>query len=461
MPDNSVRVMDAEQTRFRLFGTDGVRGVANQELTAELALELAVAAAHVLGEAGAFEGHRPLAVVGRDPRASGEFLEAAVVAGLASAGVDVLRLGVLPTPAVAYLTADLKADLGVMLSASHNPMPDNGIKFFARGGHKLADELEDAIEARLLEEWQRPIGAGVGRVHDYPEATDRYVDYVVSTVPNRLDGLKVVVDCANGAASFAAPEALRRAGATVIAIGSEPDGLNINEACGSTHLDLLSAAVVANGADVGVAHDGDADRCLAVAADGSVIDGDQILAILSIAMNESGRLAQGTVVATVMSNLGFRLGMEAAGIKVVETAVGDRYVLEAMRADGYTVGGEQSGHVILLDYATTGDGILTALQLLARITQTKQSLIELAAVMHRLPQVLINVTDVDRTRAETDAELLAAVERASIDLGASGRILLRPSGTEPVVRVMVEAATRDKADAVAGELARVVRERLG
>jgi phosphoglucosamine mutase len=461
VPDDSVRVMDGEQTRFRLFGTDGVRGVANQELTAELALELAVAAAHVLGEAGAFEGHRPLAVVGRDPRASGEFLEAAVVAGLASAGVDVLRLGVLPTPAVAYLTADLKADLGVMLSASHNPMPDNGIKFFARGGHKLADELEDAIEARLLEEWQRPIGAGVGRVHDYAEATDRYVDYVVSTVPNRLDGLKVVVDCANGAASFAAPEALRRAGATVIAIGSEPDGLNINEACGSTHLELLSAAVVANGADVGVAHDGDADRCLAVAADGSVVDGDQILAILSIAMNESGRLAQGTVVATVMSNLGFRLGMEAAGIKVVETAVGDRYVLEAMRADGYTVGGEQSGHVILLDYATTGDGILTALQLLARMTQTKQSLIELAAVMHRLPQVLINVTDVDRTRAETDVELLAAIERASSDLGASGRILLRPSGTEPVVRVMVEAATRDKADAVAGELARVVRERLG
>ena len=453
--------MDGELTRFRLFGTDGVRGVANQELTAELALELAVAAAHVLGEAGAFEGHRPLAVVGRDPRASGEFLEAAVVAGLASAGVDVLRLGILPTPAVAYLTAELKADLGVMLSASHNPMPDNGIKFFARGGHKLADELEDAIEARLLEEWQRPIGAGVGRVRDYPEATDRYVDHVVSTVPNRLDGLTVVVDCANGAASFAAPEALRRAGATVIAIGCEPDGLNINEGCGSTDLDLLTAAVVANSADLGIAHDGDADRCLAVAADGSVIDGDQILAILSIAMNESGRLAQGTVVATVMSNLGFRLGMEAAGIKVVETAVGDRYVLEAMRADGYTVGGEQSGHVILLDYATTGDGILTALQLLARITQTKQSLTELAAVMHRLPQVLINVTDVDRTRAETDAELLAAVERASSDLGASGRILLRPSGTEPVVRVMVEAATRDKADAVAGELARVVRERLG
>jgi phosphoglucosamine mutase len=451
----------AEQSRIRLFGTDGVRGVANRELTAELALELAVAAAHVLGEAGAFEGHRPLAVVGRDPRASGEFLEAAVVAGLASAGVDVLRLGVLPTPAVAYLTAELKADLGVMLSASHNPMPDNGIKFFARGGHKLADELEDAIEARLLEEWQRPVGADVGRVRDFPEAIDRYVDYVVATAPHRLDGLTVVVDCANGAASVAAPLALRRAGATVIAVGCEPDGLNINDGCGSTHLDLLIATVLATGADLGVAHDGDADRCLAVGADGSVVDGDQILAILAVAMHESKRLVNDTVVATVMSNLGFRLSMEAAGIALIETAVGDRYVLEAMRAAGLNLGGEQSGHVILLDYANTGDGILTALQLLARVAHTKQSLVELAAVMHRLPQVLINVTDVDRSRAETDGELLAAVARAQDHLGESGRILLRPSGTEPVVRVMVEATTRATAEAVAGELAGVVRERLG
>jgi phosphoglucosamine mutase len=451
----------AEQSRTRLFGTDGVRGVANKELTAELALELAVAAAHVLGEAGAFEGHRPLAVVGRDPRASGEFLEAAVVAGLASAGVDVLRLGVLPTPAVAFLTAELKADLGVMLSASHNPMPDNGIKFFARGGHKLADELEDAIEARLLEEWQRPIGADVGRVRDYTEAIERYVDYVVATAPHRLDGLTVVVDCANGAASVAAPLALRRAGATVITVGCDPDGLNINDGCGSTHLDLLIATVLATGADVGIAHDGDADRCLAVGADGSVIDGDQILAILAIAMHGSKRLVNSTVVATVMSNLGFRLSMEAAGISLVETAVGDRYVLEAMRAGGHNLGGEQSGHVILLDHANTGDGILTALQLLARMAQTKQSLVELASVMHRLPQVLINVTDVDRSRAETDTELLAAVARAQRDLGGSGRILLRPSGTEPVVRVMVEAATRAQAEAVADELAGIVRERLG
>ena len=460
MSDNSLRVV--ETPRARLFGTDGIRGVANKDVTAELALDLAVAAAHVLGDAGAFEGHRPLAVVGRDPRASGEFLEAAVVAGLASAGVDVLRLGVLPTPAVAYLTAELAADLGVMLSASHNPMPDNGIKFFARGGLKLADDLEDAIEARMLEEWERPTGADVGRVHDLSDATQRYVDHVVGTLPYPLDGLTIVVDCANGAAYAAAPEALRRAGATVIAIGCSPDGLNINDGCGSTHLDLLAATVLAHGADAGVAHDGDADRCLAIAADGSVIDGDQIMAILSIAMNEAGRLKNGTVVATVMSNLGFKLGMEAAGIAVIETAVGDRYVLEAMNAGGYTLGGEQSGHVIFPEHANTGDGIITALQLLGRVAQTGRPLLELAAAaMRRLPQVLINVDGVDRSRADTDVVLLDAVARAQEGLGATGRVLLRPSGTEPFVRVMVEATTRDEAEAVAAELAGVVRERLG
>ncbi|HXR42302.1 MAG TPA: phosphoglucosamine mutase, partial [Acidothermaceae bacterium] len=309
---------------MRLFGTDGVRGVANKDLTAELALELAVAAAHVLGQAGAFEGHRPLAVVGRDPRASGEFLESAVVAGLASAGVDVLRLGVVPTPAVAYLTGELGADLGVVLSASHNPMPDNGIKFLARGGHKLADELEDAVEAQLLEEWQRPIAAAVGRVRDFPEATPRYVDHLLSTTSQPLDGLKIVVDAAHGAAFSASPQVFRAAGATVTTIGCEPDGLNINDNCGSTHLALLQEAVIRQGADAGIAHDGDADRCLAIAADGSVVDGDQILAILALALHDKGRLVSDTVVATVMSNLGFKLGMQAAGIEVVETAVGDR-----------------------------------------------------------------------------------------------------------------------------------------
>jgi phosphoglucosamine mutase len=445
----------------RLFGTDGVRGVANKDLTAELALELAVAAAHVLGQAGAFEGHRPMAVVGRDPRASGEFLEAAVVAGLASAGVDVLRLGVVPTPAVAYLTADFGADLGVVLSASHNPMPDNGIKFLARGGHKLADELEDAVEARLLEEWERPTGAAVGRVRDVPEATQRYVDHLVSTTSQRLDGLKLVVDCAHGAAYAASPEVFRRAGATVTTIGCEPDGLNINENCGSTHLDLLRAAVIEQGADAGIAHDGDADRCLAVAGDGSVVDGDQILAILALALHDAGRLRSNTVVATVMSNLGFKLGMRAAGVDVIETAVGDRYVLEAMKAGGFMLGGEQSGHVIMLEHATTGDGILTGLHLLARVAETGKSLGELASVMTRLPQVLLNVAGVDKSRAASDAELLAAVESAQAELGDQGRVLLRPSGTEPLVRVMVEATSHEKADAIAHRLAGVVRERLG
>jgi phosphoglucosamine mutase len=445
----------------RLFGTDGVRGVANQDLTAELALELAVAAAHVLGQAGAFEGHRPLAVVGRDPRASGEFLEAAVVAGLASAGVDVVRLGVLPTPAVAFLTADLGADLGVVLSASHNPMPDNGIKFLARGGHKLADELELAVEAQLLEEWQRPVGAKVGRVHDADSPTQRYVEHLLSTTTSRLDGLKVVIDAAHGAAFAASPEAFRRAGATVTTIGCEPDGLNINKGCGSTHLDLLQAAVVEQGADAGIAHDGDADRCLAIAADGSIVDGDQILAILALAMREEGRLVGDTVVATVMSNLGFKVRMRQAGVQVVETTVGDRYVLEAMKAGGFVLGGEQSGHIIMLEHATTGDGTLTGLQLMARVADSGKSLAELASVMTRMPQVLVNVSGVDKARADSDAELLGAVAVAQAELGEQGRVLLRPSGTEPLVRVMVEATSHEHADAIAQRLAAVVRERLG
>ena len=444
----------------RIFGTDGVRGVANRDLTAELALDLSVAAAHVLGEVGAFAGHRPFAVVGRDPRASGEFLSAAAIAGLASAGVDVVDVGVLPTPAVAYLTAALDADLGVMLSASHNPMPDNGIKFLSRGGHKLADELEDAIEARMREDWDRPTGADVGRVRQEPQHVERYLEHLLSVLPHRLDGLKVVVDCAHGAASYAAPEVLRRAGATVVAIGDRPDGLNINDGVGSTHLGPLQAAVVEHGADLGVAVDGDADRCLAVDAAGDVVDGDQIMAILALALHEADRLSGDTVVVTVMSNLGFRLGVEAAGLKVVETAVGDRYVLEAMKAGGYSLGGEQSGHVILLDHATTGDGTLAALMLLARVAATGKPLAELASVVQRLPQVLLNVKDVDRSRAADAPGVLAAVAEAQAELGETGRVLLRPSGTEPVVRVMVEAATAEQAQTVAESLAGVVRREL-
>jgi len=443
-----------------LFGTDGVRGIANRDLTAELALDLSVAAAHVLGDVGAFQGHRPIAVVGRDPRASGEFLEAAVVAGLASAGVDVLRVGILPTPGVAYLTDSLGADLGVVLSASHNPMPDNGIKFFARGGHKLPDEIEDEIEHRIGEDWQRPVGAAVGRVQDYPAGSGGYIDHLLESLPHSLDGMKVVIDCANGAAYVVAPEALSRAGAEVVCIGAEPDGLNINDGYGSTHIGRLQEAVRAHQADVGIAHDGDADRCLAVDASGTVVDGDQILAVLALSMREAGVLGHDTVVATVMSNLGFRLAMEREGVRVVETAVGDRYVLEAMKAGGFSLGGEQSGHVILLDHATTGDGVLTALHLLGRTASTGKPLVELAAVMTRLPQVLVNVQDVDKSRVDSSARVAEAVASAEAELGASGRVLLRPSGTEPLVRVMVEAPTREQATKVADHLAASVRAAL-
>ncbi|MGI5377535.1 phosphoglucosamine mutase [Streptomyces sp. CA-251387] len=450
----------------RLFGTDGVRGVANADLTAEMALGLSVAAAHVLAEAGTFEGHRPKAVVGRDPRASGEFLEAAVVAGLASAGVDVLRVGVLPTPAVAFLTGALGADLGVMLSASHNAMPDNGIKFFARGGHKLADELEDRIEAvydehRHGEPWERPTGAAVGRVRAYDEGFEEYVAHLLGVLPNRLDGLKIVLDEAHGAAAGVSPEAFSRAGAEVVTIGAEPDGLNINDGCGSTHLDKLKAAVIEHGADLGIAHDGDADRCLAVDHTGEEVDGDQILAVLALAMRERSALRSDTVVATVMSNLGFKLAMEREGIALVQTAVGDRYVLEEMKERGFALGGEQSGHVIILDHATTGDGTLTGLLLAARVAQTGRTLKDLASVMERLPQVLINVPDVDKSRVKTSADLAAAVADAERELGSTGRVLLRSSGTEPLVRVMVEAADIDQARSVAGRLADAVKSALG
>ena len=443
----------------RLFGTDGVRGLANGDLTAELALDLSVAAAHVLADAGVFAGHRPKAVVGRDTRASGEFLEAAVVAGLASAGVDVIRLGVMPTPGVAYLTDSMGADLGVMLSASHNPMPDNGIKFFARGGRKLADDVEDAIEKRLREPWQRPTGAGVGRVFDDTDAVERYIEHLASAVPSSLAGARVVVDAANGAASYVGPSALRRAGAEVIAIHDVPDGTNINESCGSTHMESLRATVMEHGADAGFAFDGDADRCLAIAGDGELVDGDHILAILALSMRDSGLLRENTVVSTVMANLGFRLAMESAGVTVIATSVGDRYVLEAMRQGGFNLGGEQSGHVLMLDHATTGDGVLTALQVLARSVGAKASLGELASVMTRLPQVLVNVPNVDKARVG-DPSLQAEVALAEQKLGDTGRVLLRPSGTEPLVRVMVEAVDVEQAQAVADHLAEVVRQTL-
>ncbi len=445
----------------RLFGTDGVRGLANRDVTAELALDLGVAAAHVLGSSGAFEGHRPRALVGRDPRASGEFLGSAVAAGLASAGVEVTNLGVLPTPAVAYLTAEWGADLGVMISASHNAMPDNGIKFFSRGGLKLEDDIELAIEDRLDEVWDRPTGADVGRIFTDPGFGGRtYVEHLMRGVGTDLSGLRIAVDCANGAASEIGPLALREAGADVVVINASPDGRNINDACGSTHPEQLQAVVTASKADLGVAFDGDADRCLAVDHTGAMVDGDQIMGVLALALKERGELAQDTLVVTVMSNLGLLLAMREHGVEIVQTGVGDRYVLEAMRAGGYSLGGEQSGHVIMSAHATTGDGVLTALALGARVVETGRTLADLAGVVRRLPQVLVNVPGVDKARAPSDEGLAAAVQTAERELGTTGRVLLRASGTESLVRVMVEAASEEQAQEVAATLAAVVRARL-
>ena len=438
----------------RLFGTDGVRGLANSDLTPELALSLASSAARVLYDRDA--SHRRVALVGRDPRASGEMLEAAVTAGLTSAGMDVLRAGVMPTPAVAHLVADSGADLGVMISASHNPMPDNGIKLFAAGGHKLPDVVEDEIASRLHEVVERPTGTHVGRVRDLPDAVRRYVDHLLVSTPQSLDGLKVVVDCANGAASVAAPEAYRRAGAEVIPLNADPDGLNINEGVGSTHMAGLQAAVVEHGADLGVAHDGDADRCLAVDSTGAIVDGDQIMAILAVAMREAGELAGDTLVATVMSNLGLHLAMRSHGVKLRTTSVGDRYVLEELRVGGFSLGGEQSGHVVLPAFATTGDGVLTALRLMGRVVSTGRPLGDLAKTMIRLPQVLVNVRVADKVKAVSGASVTDAVQHAEAELGDTGRVLLRPSGTEQLVRVMVEAPSEDVAQDVADRLATVV-----
>jgi len=440
----------------RLFGTDGVRGLANDVLTPELALAVSAAAARVLVAHDA--SHRPLAVVGRDPRASGEMLEAAVVAGLTSAGADVLQVGVLPTPAVAFLTASYGADVGVVLSASHNPMPDNGLKLFARGGHKLPDDIESEIEDEVERGADtRPIGAAVGRLRLADDADERYLAHLQQAVPQRLDGLHVVVDCANGAASVVAPELYAGCGARVTAIAAEPNGLNINDGVGSTHLDGLIAAVRRAGADLGIAHDGDADRCLAVDASGNVVDGDQLLAICAVALRDQQRLRDDTVVATVMSNLGFHHAMRDAGISVLTTAVGDRYVLEALRAKDLNLGGEQSGHIVFTDAATTGDGLLTALQVMARMATTGALLGDLASIVRRLPQTLINVPVTDRDSVAASASVADAVAAAVDELGEDGRVLLRPSGTEHLVRVMVEADSQARADDIAARIAEVVK----
>jgi phosphoglucosamine mutase len=438
----------------RLFGTDGVRGLANADLTPELALSVAAAAARVLVEHDS--SHRPVAVVGRDPRASGEMLQAAVSAGLTSAGADVMQLGVLPTPALAHLVGELGADVGVMISASHNPMPDNGIKLFAAGGHKLPDHIEDEVEAHMGVDFPRPTGAGVGRVYDIADSLDRYIVHLLKAVPQQLGGLRVVVDCANGAAWAAAPQAYREAGAEVIAIHALPDGENINEDCGSTHLDNLRETVLAEGADLGIAHDGDADRCLAVDAKGNIVDGDQIMAVLALAMKESGDLVDDTLVVTVMSNLGLHLAMRDNGVTMRTTAVGDRYVLEDLRENKLSLGGEQSGHVLLPAHATTGDGLLTAMRLMARLADTGRPLADLAAVMTRLPQVLVNVKVADKVAVAKSTTVSDAVAEVEAELGETGRVLLRPSGTEQLVRVMVEAPSHEVAEAAAQRLVGVV-----
>ncbi|MDO4760833.1 MAG: phosphoglucosamine mutase [Corynebacterium sp.] len=442
----------------RLFGTDGVRGLANEVLTAPLALRLGAAAAEVLTSEHRSSKRRPLAVIGRDPRVSGEMLAAALAAGMASRGVDVLRVGVLPTPAVAYLTEFYGADMGVMISASHNPMPDNGIKFFSKGGHKLPDSIEDQIE-KAMESLPEtgPTGHGIGRViEEAVDAQQHYLDHLAESMPRRLDGITVVVDCANGAASTVAPLAYEAAGARVIAVHNEPNAYNINDNCGSTHIDQVRQAVLKHGADLGLAHDGDADRCLAVDAEGAVVDGDQIMAILALAMKENGELRKSTLVATVMSNLGLRLAMDDAGITLRTTKVGDRYVLEDLNAGGYSLGGEQSGHIVMPDYGTTGDGTLTGLALMSRMAETNLSLQSLAGAMTVLPQVLINVPVSDKSVIASHPDVLAALEMAEDELGNSGRVLLRASGTEELFRVMVEAPTEEIARRIAGKLAAVV-----
>ncbi|NBY51337.1 MAG: phosphoglucosamine mutase [Actinobacteria bacterium] len=439
-----------------LFGTDGVRGVAGVDLTAELAHDLAVAAAEVLTESGEFAGHRPVAIVGEDSRESGSYLVAAICKGLNESGVDVRKVGVLPTPAVSYLITELKADLGVMVSASHNPARDNGIKFFSRNGRKLDDALEVKIEELLGKPWQRPAGMNAGQTIDDGDAREKYISYLLSTIETRFDGLKIVVDCANGAASFVAPEVLRRAGAEVVAISASPNGLNINENCGSTHLENVIAKVKSEKADLGIAHDGDADRVLAIDHEGNLIDGDYILGILA----EHTELPTKSVVGTVMTNLGLIRALENRGIGFVATPVGDRYVLERMLAEGHMLGGEQSGHIIMRKYANTGDGLLTALHLISHIAQSKKTLKDLASFMSRYPQVLINVPGVSKEKLAHNQAIKGAVSRIESTLGARGRVLLRASGTEPLIRVMIEAEVANDAQQFAESLAALVKSEL-
>jgi phosphoglucosamine mutase len=434
----------------RLFGTDGVRGVAGTELTQELATGLGRAAVLVFGR---HARATPTIVVGRDPRSSGVWLEEALVEGVRTAGGDVLLAGVQPTPAIAFMTVDLGASAGVVISASHNPAEDNGIKFFSREGMKLPDAIEDAIEAALGRDGA---GAPAGSVTHVEGERDRYVEHVAGATLAPLDGMHVVVDCANGSASDVAPALLRRLGAEVTAIFASPDGVNINDGCGALHPEVVAAEVVRLGADAGVSHDGDADRALFATADGAVIDGDQVLAACAVGLHDAGELVRNTVVATVMSNIGFERAMAEHGITVRRTKVGDRYVLEEMEQGGYVLGGEQSGHVIFRRFATTGDGLLTAVRFLSLAAANGVGVGELAAVMRRFPQVMRNVPVEDRDAVAASDAVARAVAAAEDALGSAGRVLLRPSGTEPLVRVMVEAETPEAAAAHADAIATAV-----
>ena len=443
----------------KYFGTDGVRGVANRQLTAELAYKIGRCGGYVL----AGQAERPKVIIGRDTRISGPMLESALAAGLLSIGADVIRLGVITTPGVAYLTRALKADAGVMISASHNPVEDNGIKFFGGDGFKLSDETELEIE-RLLDaekdELPRPVGADLGTLSDNNDAKYQYIEYLKTTVRSSFRGLKIVLDCANGAAYELAPRLFRELGADIVTIGASPDGKNINEGCGSTHPEWLQAEVVRQKADLGLSFDGDADRLIAVDGTGAEVDGDYILTICGDAMNRAGKLRNGTIVTTVMANLGFFKGVQNLGMKAVKTAVGDRYVMEEMRKGGYNLGGEQSGHVIFLDYNTTGDGMLTALQLVDTVVQSGKRLSELTSLMRKYPQVLVNVRVADKSGLKDNEEIARAIREAEHKLGENGRVLVRPSGTEPLIRVMAEGPDQKQIESCVREISRVIEREL-
>lgn len=447
----------------RLFGTDGVRGIANTELTCELSMQIGRAAAMVLTEN--LDGRKPKVLIGMDTRASSQMLESAITAGLCSVGADVLLLGVVPTPAVAFLVRKYNYDAGVMISASHNPCEYNGIKIFQSTGFKLPDELENEIEEIILDnvtEIPTPIGGEVGRVEKSEKAVADYIEHLLSTIKMDFEGYKIALDCANGSSSVSAKEVFTRLGAEVVVINNEPDGVNINKNCGSTHLENLQKCVVKNNCDLGFAFDGDADRMLAVDHTGEIVDGDKCIAVCAKHMKKLGKLKKDTAVVTVMSNMGFFKFCEKNGIKCEKTKVGDRYVLENMVANGYSIGGEQSGHIIFLRFATTGDGQLSAIQLLSVLKDTGKTLNDLADEMEVYPQVLINVrvSNFGKAQFPKDKEVQNAIKQASEELGNNGRILVRLSGTEPLVRIMLEGKDSDKINELGESVAQVIRERL-